>query len=206
MDSLQIKNKQLQFEGSRIIYDLCGGTGSWSKPYRDNGYTVRLIDMKDGNDIRWLRKPKEIVHGVLAAPPCTHFSLSGAQYWEEKDADGRTLEDISIMDACIRFIFAVNPVFWALENPTGRMVEFLGPPIYKFNPCDFGDPYTKKTYLWGKFIRPNKRPVEPEFITAPNGDRYSKIHWYTGGKSDKTKTIRSMTPPAFAAAFFKANR
>lgn len=26
----------------KIILDLCGGTGSWSKPYRDAGYDVRV--------------------------------------------------------------------------------------------------------------------------------------------------------------------
>lgn len=29
----------------KIILDLCGGTGSWSKPYRDAGYDVRLITL-----------------------------------------------------------------------------------------------------------------------------------------------------------------
>lgn len=194
MDSLQIKNKQLQLQGSRIIYDLCGGTGSWSKPYRDNGYTVRLIDTKDGNDIRWLHKPRESVHGVLAAPPCTHLSRCGAQYWFEKDNDGRTLEHIAIMDACIRFIFAVNPVFWALENPIGRMVEFLGEPIFKFDPCDFGDPWTKRTWLWGKFNRPKTKPCDsPIQINVTETQR-------------RTATERSITPPGFAAAFFEANR
>lgn len=27
---------------AKIILDLCGGTGSWSKPYRDAGYDVRF--------------------------------------------------------------------------------------------------------------------------------------------------------------------
>lgn len=30
---------------SKIILDLCGGTGSWSKPYREAGYDVRLITL-----------------------------------------------------------------------------------------------------------------------------------------------------------------
>lgn len=182
--------------GSRIIYDLCGGTGSWSKPYADNeGYAVRIIDTNKGNDVRWLRKPNEAVHGVLAAPPCTHFSLSGAQYWPEKDADGRTLNDIAIMDACIRFIFAVNPDWWALENPTGRMRDFLGPPVYSFNPCDFGDAYTKKTYLWGRFKRPKKSPVEP---------KKGSMMWRLPPSKERAK-LRSITPQGFANAFFEAN-
>ncbi len=27
----------------RIILDLCGGTGAWSKPYADAGYNVHVI-------------------------------------------------------------------------------------------------------------------------------------------------------------------
>lgn len=30
---------------TKIILDLCGGTGSWSKPYRDAGYDVRVITL-----------------------------------------------------------------------------------------------------------------------------------------------------------------
>ena len=31
----------------KIILDLCGGTGSWSKAYKDAGYDVRLITLPD---------------------------------------------------------------------------------------------------------------------------------------------------------------
>jgi ubiquinone/menaquinone biosynthesis C-methylase UbiE len=31
------------FNENKIILDLCGGTGSWSKPYSDNGYDVRIV-------------------------------------------------------------------------------------------------------------------------------------------------------------------
>lgn len=31
----------------KIILDLCGGTGSWSKPYRDAGYDVRVITLPE---------------------------------------------------------------------------------------------------------------------------------------------------------------
>jgi hypothetical protein len=29
----------------KIILDLCGGTGNWSKPYKDAGYDVRLVSL-----------------------------------------------------------------------------------------------------------------------------------------------------------------
>lgn len=188
----------------RIILDLCSGTGSWSKPYQDNKrYDVKLVTLPEF-DVREYSPPKR-VYGILAAPPCTHFTNSGAQYWAEKDADGRTLADLEIVTACLRIIIQCKPKFWALENPVGRLGKWMGKPRIYFNPCDYGDPYTKKTCLWGNFNIPEKSPVEPEFVIAANGDRYSKIHWSTGGKSDKTKELRSITPPGFAKAFMEAN-
>ena len=35
----------------KIILDLCGGTGAWSKPYKDAGYDVQIITLPD-NDVR----------------------------------------------------------------------------------------------------------------------------------------------------------
>jgi hypothetical protein len=32
---------------NKIIIDLCGGTGSWSKPYKDAGYDVRVITLPE---------------------------------------------------------------------------------------------------------------------------------------------------------------
>lgn len=35
----------IDMNSDKIILDLCGGTGSWSKPYKDAGYDVRLITL-----------------------------------------------------------------------------------------------------------------------------------------------------------------
>ena len=107
-----------------IIYDLCGGTGSWSKPYRDAGYDVRVITMPD-QDVRLLKIPVAPVRGVLAAPPCTVFAVSGNRW---KRTDDEMQEGLSIVDACIRFIFSTNPVWWCLENPIGTLRRWLGTP------------------------------------------------------------------------------
>jgi hypothetical protein len=189
---------------NKIILDLCGGTGSWSHPYKEAGYDVRVITLPEHDVL--IYKPPDNVYGILAAPPCTHFSVSGAQYWKQKDADGRTFEDIRILTACLMIIINTRPAFFAIENPIGRIRKLLGDPELKFDPCDYGDPWTKKTYLWGKFNLPQQNKVEPEHVTASNGDRYSKIMMSTGGKSAKTKELRSITPPGFAEAFFKANK
>lgn len=187
---------------NRVILDLCGGTGAWSKPYKDAGYKVIVCTLPDC-DVRTFKPPKN-VYGILAAPPCTHFSGSGAHTWKAKDVDGRTLEDLTIATACLMIIAKTQPKFWALENPVGRLRNWFGEPKMYFNPCDYGDAYTKKTCLWGTFNEPKKSPVKPVFITR-GGKRYSPIAARTGGKSAKTKELRSITPQSFANAFYKAN-
>ena len=190
--------------GDKIILDLCGGTGSWGRPYREARYDYRNITLPE-YDVRTYKPPANI-YGVLAAPECTHFTVSGAQYWMLKDMDGRTIDGMGLIIACLRIIAITKPQFWALENPVGRLSRWMGKPQLIFNPCDYGDPYTKKTCLWGEFNLPEKNPVDPVYCYASNGDRYSPVHMHTGGISVKTKELRSITPPAFAQAFYEANK
>lgn len=200
----------------KIILSLCDYTGTWPEPFRDAGYTVIQVDIQHGRDVRLMDYPGE-VFGVLAAPPCTDFSVSGAQYWPAKDADGRTLESKAILDACLSIVAICKPKFWALENPVGRVTRWLGKPALMFNPCDFGgylsqgershelappqDAYTKRTCLWGNFNIPVPRPVEPE-RACKSGSWIMRL----GGSSERTKRARSITPKGFARAFFEANK
>lgn len=177
-----------------IILDLCGGTGSWSRPYSEAGYDVRLITLPD-IDVRLFKFPTENIYGILAAVPCTEFAVSGARWWAAK-GDAALLEGLSVADACLRIIFLTNPKFWVLENPVGRLKHYIGPPKMFFNPCDYGDPYTKKTALWGNFNIPVPTPVEPT--------EGSKMHRLP--PSPERQALRSITPPGFAQAFFEANR
>ncbi len=194
--------------GDRIILDLCAGTGSWSRPYAEAGYDVRLVTLPT-YDVRlfpsrpssFARLPKEFdsmewfigrVHGILAAPPCRVFAASGA--WRRR-TDAEMIEGLSVVDSCIRIIHTVKPKWWALENPVGKLRKWLGPPVMTFHPCDFGDPYKKRTLLWGDFnTNLKKTPVEP-IIPAP---MYSLPR-------DVRPEAWSITPQGFARAFFEAN-
>jgi len=155
------------------------------------------------------------VDGILAAPPCTDFTVSGAQYWPAKDKNGTTEKSLELVRQVLRTVEFCKPDWWAMENPVGRLNTLL-PELKKygpwyFQPCDYGDPYTKKTGLWGRFTPPlplfvgGDRSVTPEYVIAKNGDRYSPVHWSSGGKSEKTKTLRSATPMGFSYSFFLAN-
>lgn len=196
---------------SRVIVSLFDYSGVWCQPYRDAGYEVHQYDLKLGQDILKLNRDDfpTRVRGILAAPPCTHFSGSGARWWREKDEDGRTDKDLELIDKVLDIVRWTIPTWWALENPVGRLSKLrpqLGQPLLRFNPCDYGDPWTKRTCLWGDFNpKLHRSPVEPELYETSTGKRGS---WYwakLGGKSERTKELRSMTPPGFAKAFFEAN-
>lgn len=196
---------------------------------------MKLIDIKHGDDILTWKFWQERVHYdvVLAAFPCTEFSVSGAQYWKQKDEDGRTAAALQLVEITTEILLHFSPEIWALENPVGRIrrmfrgeyrdgephlninpvvQNWLREPKLMFNPCDYGgwlepkgDHYTKKTLIWGEFRELKREPVEPEFTTASSGKRFSKVNWSTGGKSERTKELRSATPLGFARAFYEAN-
>jgi len=177
-----------------ILHLCCGKTMSDSKPYSDAGYTVigvgELIGVENYYNI-----PKN-VYGVIANVLCTHMSGSGARWWKDKDQDGRTLEHTKIITHCLRIIIQSKPKFWMIENPVGRLYKWLGDPVLRYQPCEYGDPYTKKTCLWGEFNLPKKNVVEPT-----DG---SKMHLLAPSK-DRSE-LRSICSPGFAKAFFEANQ
>lgn len=185
------------------ILDLCGGTGSWGKPYSDAGYDVRLVTLPEGDVLTY--QPPENVHGILAAPPCTEFSRAGARWWASKPPE--LLEGaVAVVRACLRIIDEAQPAWWCLENPVGRIakcVPELGEPRLKCDPCDFGDPWTKRLWLWGRFTLPEKRRVEPQW--APHRAHIPRHRDRTSMMSSSWKVQRAQTSAAFARAFFEAN-
>ena len=144
----------------KIILDLCGGTGSWSKPYQDNGYDVRVITLPQYNVLHYISLMPENVYGILAAPPCTMFSFARTTAKTPRDFDGA----MKIVRACLEIIWYAriggSLKFWALENPQGYLRQFLGRPALSFQPYDFGDHYSKQTDIWGYFNLPMKKPIK----------------------------------------------
>lgn len=205
------------YKGSRKkILSLCDSSGNWSRPYYEAGYTVYQVDLKlDEDTILWpskvsneARLPDEFaniensmpIYGILAAPLCTVFAGSGAKH---PRLDWEIRAGLALVDACFRLAYVLKPVFFALENPVGKLGKWIGPPRLTFDPCDYGDPYAKRSCLWGHFNIPEKTPVKPLGVRPGQPSE-----WYSrmGGKSEKTKNYRSATPTGFAQAFFEANR
>lgn len=189
----------------KIILDLCGGTGSWSKPYKEAGYDVRLVTLPD-NDVR-LYIPPENVYGILAAPPCTEFSFA-KHYHGKGNYTHNFLAGLEVVSACMRIILTCKPKFWALENPRGYLQRWLGKPQYSFHPYYFDDGYKKETYLWGEFQIPAvcEAMVNPEIPHIKFSMLHSKdIHPEFYGKLTRQER-RAITPPKFAKAFYETNK
>jgi len=191
------------FDGAKIILDLCGGTGAWSAPYKEAGYNV-LVVTTPGLDVCDFIPPDN-VYGILAAPPCTEFSMARNGH-PENPRDFK--KGLQIVDACLRIIWRSRPHFWALENPAGHLSKWLGPPTIFFQPWHFGDPWTKNTALWGDFTPPQRlfrhrrEVMTPADIALSRENR--KPQDCGSGRNKAMK--RATTPPGFARAFFEVNR
>ena len=196
--------------GDKIILDLCGGTGCWSKPYKEAGYDIRVITLPKHDVLTYV--PPERVYGVLAAPPCTCFSIASVSYWKKYDETGQTAKALEIVRRCFDIAAQTNPVFFALENPKGRLRRLLGlDPIYSFYQYEFNGLFYKKTYLWGDFNTMivkgpvNERPLHLQ--QAKYSDLYDLPDDYVLDPDfSKRAAMRSMYPPMFCQAFFEANQ
>ncbi len=155
---------------------------------------------------------------VVGFPPCTDVAVSGAAHWENKYKADRYFQckATAIAQSC-RSIGQLSLAPWFFENPVSGFSSIFGKPQHSFHPYEYGgylaeddehplwpdyikaqDAYPKKTCLWtgGGFEMPDKKPVyvEPGF-----SDQHKKL----GGRSLKTKNIRSATPRGFAQAVFE---
>jgi len=176
----------------KIILHLCAKAGSDTLPYREAGYDVRIIGEEIGVENY---NPPDNVYGIIANPPCTHFSGSGARWWAGK-GDKAIVEGLKPVIHCLRIIAISSPVFWVIENPIGRLRDYLGKPVFMYQPYEYGDTYSKKTCLWGVFNIPGKTPVIPT--------EKDKI-WKMPPSKDRAE-LRSICSSKFAQAFFEANR
>ena len=158
---------------------------------------------------------------AMAFPVCTDMAVSGAAHFKRKrERDPlfpRKAANYAIW--CAELFQALDCPYF-IENPVSVLSTLWRKPDYKFHPYEYGgyidpeqaehpkwpdyiapmDAYPKKTCLWtgGGFTMPQKSPVEPE-------TGHSRQHLKLGGKSMKTKNIRSATPRGFAQAVFNIN-
>lgn len=132
---------------------------------------------------------------ICAFVPCTDLATSGARWFADKGLEAAN-EATQVVIAAKRWceFYGSFGVPWFIENPVSVLSSYWRKSDFSFNPCDYGDPYTKKTCLWtgGGFTLPPKTPVEPT--------QGSKMHLLP--PSDDRASLRSKTPEGFASAVF----
>jgi hypothetical protein len=201
----------LMSNNRKIILHLCADIGSDSKPYAElpDIYDVRLIGSNIGVENY---NPPENVYGIIANPPCTHFSIARTNAKSPRDMK----EGMRLVKECLRIIWECQYQmiakhiphklkFWYIENPsTGYLKHFLGNPIYEYCPSEFREDYTKKTSLWGYF----NKPIKPFFLVGEklkgkSSDLVTPMNYRN--KYDRMNE-RSKCSYNFAKAFFEVNQ
>lgn len=161
------------------------------------------------------------VHIVFGFPECTHLTNAGSRHWAKKRAANPNFQK-EAMELCL-LVEKVGDLYnvpWAFENPVGVLSSMYRKPDYMFDPKDYGgylpandihplyphvyppqDAYNKKTCIWmgNGAKQPDKLPVKELYKDNPGWKK-------CGGKSTKTKNIRSCTPRGFAEAFYQKNK
>jgi len=184
-----------------------------------------LHDLKTFLDLKDEFFNKDVVFG-MAFPVCTDLSVAGSGRFKSKAEANPSFQTEAVSYAmwCANF-FNMIDVPYFVENPVSVLATKWRKPDYYFHPYEYGgyirddeaahprwpeyiaprDAYKKKTCLWtgGGFVMPTKVAVDPE---GYHGNGYSTQMMKLGGKSQRTKDIRSATPRGFAIAVCDANQ
>ena len=157
---------------------------------------------------------------IFAFPPCTDMAVSGARWFKAKlAADPHCQENAAAVARIAASLGDHFGVPYMIENPRSVLSTLWRRPDRVFHPWHYGgylpeddrhpnfpqyikarDAYPKETWLWtgNGFKMPEAKPV-------PLDDGYSAQYEQLGGKTARTKLIRSLTPRGFAIAVCEAN-
>jgi len=200
----------------------------------DQGICYQYADLHDHEALnkihdefsdRQLMGGPSVVFG-MAFPVCTDMAVSGAAHFKRKAEANPSFQTEAVSYAmwCAK-LFNSMKVPYFVENPVSVLATKWRKPDYSFHPYEYGgyirddeaahprwpeyiaprDAYKKKTCLWtgGGFVMPTKVAVDCE---GYHGNGYSTSMMKLGGKSQRTKDIRSATPRGFAIAVCDANQ
>lgn len=131
-----------------------------------------------------LRYPWDL---MIAHPPCTHTSVSGARHFAEKWMDGRQVVGVSFF---MELASAPIPRI-AIEQPVSILSTLYRKPDQIIHPWQFGHGETKATCLWLKGLP----PLVPTDVVE---GREARVHRMPPSP-DRWK-LRSATYPGIAAA------
>ena len=189
------------------------------------GHTVLNIDLS-----HWLalgRVSRALSQRGMAQPsmvvsfaPCTDLAVSGAAHFKKKLERDPDCQNRAVRMARLASQFECP---YAVENPVSVLATLWRKPDMYWHPWEYSshcptgphpefpdvippqDLYPKKTGLWcgNGFVVPTK---DVHTIGAYKIPKVFPGHTKLGGKSARTKYIRSLTPRGFAQAVFDSNK
>lgn len=100
---------------------------------------------------------------IIAHPPCTHLSSSGARWFKAKQ-----IEQAEAVEFFMLFTRLPHVARVCIENPVGIMSTRYRKPDQIIQPYEFGHDVSKRTCLWLKglpLLRGTKR-IEPRLVNG----------------------------------------
>lgn len=133
----------------------CEYSGRVREAFRNKGHDAISCDLLPSEDdsphhyqgdVFELIQCTEPFDLMIAHPPCTHLSVSGARHFKAKQESG-------VQQAALQFVrdlMAVNIGRIAIENPISIISSQIRKPDQIIQPWQFGHGETKATCLWLK--------------------------------------------------------
>ena len=128
---------------------------------------------------------------LVAHPPCTYMSKAGAR-WMYPKAGQLSEERLKLAMEAKAFFFKMHDAkckYIAIENPRPLAIVGLPQPTTVVQPYEFGDPFSKATYLWLK----NLPPLMPTLFC---GEHQTFLPSNTGGRKKGQKWSRGVAHTA----------
>jgi len=195
--------------------ELFGGSCSFSNEVKKLGHQTFTSDFKDFENINYVcdildfdisRIPFQ-PDIVWASPPCTYFSVASIGHHWNKDHTPKTSQAILgcvIVKKTLEIIEALNPKFFFIENPRGKLRKLDFMQKYKRHTvtyCQYGDTRMKPTDIWTNsdlwFPKPICKNGDPCHIKAPRGSQ-------TGTQGLKGNYLRSVVPKQLCLEIIKS--
>lgn len=124
---------------------------------------------------------------IIAHPPCTYLTRAGANLLFDKFHQIKDFERFEKMKQAAQFFYAffnlTSCPYVCIENPVPMNICGLPEHSQVVQPFQFGDPYSKKTYLWLKGLPPlfyTDVLLNYTSFTSHHGDAKSRSKSFTG--------------------------
>ena len=203
------------------ILIACEESQAVTKEFRKLGFEAYSCDILDcsGGHPEWHIKGDALTEAysgkydlMIAHPPCTYLSVSGARHLYNKDGSinlerlknqNEALDFVQkLMDAPIKYI--------AIENPISVISSKIRKPNQIIQPWMFGDKAQKSTCLWLKnlpLLNPTDIVEKGEFFEfiSKKGEKKKMPMWYyealqKAKSPGERRTLRSKTFQGIAKA------